>query len=488
MEAYEIGTFEVGIRLKQLTLKRFRGFEGELEISFDKDLTVFIGVNGSGKSTVLDATAGLLDELACIIQDEGYKPERHFGFFDVNNEQGVDGVAQISLTFTLDFPKRKPVIEDDAVVNETWEIVKDYDYTIVLELKRGKNLSTEIGTRYDEAETGKDTVRSALREDLDEWMKLSTDPGFALHTAIALPVLAYFPVRGIESDTTGDDDRPVDTDLFANYRNHELSGKSFSFGVLKKWLALQYLMKTQERKRNHGEARERKLFDVILGAIKQFVNDEDNDEAYTDIYFEWTPDFPNGEMVLDKKGGSVYYRQLSSGEKAVIGLVADLARQLALTNPKADNPLVGLGVVLIDEIDLHLHPSWQRRLVPKLQDVFPNVQFVVTTHSPRILSEVPSKHGRILDQGDVYSMEETYGREVGHILEVVMNTSAAKFSEETNRISRLIAFGKPEQLEEAERLLNQLIERIDEEGDRGAEQPDVLRLQGLLTRKKMLAR
>lgn len=63
MEAHEIGVFEVGVRLKQLVIKRFRGIEGELEVSFDKDLTVFIGVNGSGKSTILDATAGLLGEM-----------------------------------------------------------------------------------------------------------------------------------------------------------------------------------------------------------------------------------------------------------------------------------------------------------------------------------------------------------------------------------------------------------------------------------------
>jgi predicted ATP-binding protein involved in virulence len=418
MEAYEIGTFEVGVRLKRLALKRFRGFEEELEVSFDRDLTVFIGVNGAGKSTILDAAAGLLDELACIIQNEPYKPERYFGFFDVNNEQGVDGTAELGLTFALDFPKRKPVVEDGVVVGEAWELIKDYDYAIELELKRGKNLSAEVDIRYDEAKIGEDTVRNALREDLNAWMKLSSDPSFAHHTSIALPVLAYFPVRVIEeADTNGDDDRPVDTDLFVNYRNHELSGKSFSFGVLKKWLALQYLMKTQERKRAHEQPRDRKLFDTILGAIKQFVNDEGNEEAYTDIYFEWTPDFPNGEMVLDKKGGSVYYRQLSSGEKAVIALVADLARQLALVNPKADNPLGGLGVVLIDEIDLHLHPSWQRRLVPKLREVFPNVQFVVTTHSPMVLSSVNSSQGRIVKNGMIENVGYVKGRDATSILE-----------------------------------------------------------------------
>lgn len=69
----------------------------------------------------------------------------------------------------------------------------------------------------------------------------------------------------------------------------------------------------------------------------------------------------------------------------------DLARKLAIANPSRENPLEGEGVVLIDEVDLHLHPSWQGRMMPLFR-TFPNIQFIVTTHSPKVLSEIKDEH------------------------------------------------------------------------------------------------
>lgn len=78
---------------------------------------------------------------------------------------------------------------------------------------------------------------------------------------------------------------------------------------------------------------------------------------------------------------------MSDGEKCTIALFGDLARRMALANPNKDNPLDGEGIVLIDEIELHLHPLWQRRILNVLKKVFPNIQFIVSTHSPQVLGE-----------------------------------------------------------------------------------------------------
>jgi predicted ATP-binding protein involved in virulence len=77
--------------------------------------------------------------------------------------------------------------------------------------------------------------------------------------------------------------------------------------------------------------------------------------------------------------------QLSEGYKIVIAMVADLAARMAEANPWMENPLGSDGIVLIDEVDLHLHPKWQRSILQDLHRVFPNVQFLVTTHSPIIV-------------------------------------------------------------------------------------------------------
>lgn len=96
---------------------------------------------------------------------------------------------------------------------------------------------------------------------------------------------------------------------------------------------------------------------------------------------------PRIEMKIDKGGISLNVSQMSDGEKCTMALLGDLARRLAIANPKLENPLLGEGIVLIDEIDLHMHPSWQRTILSKLREIFPNIQFIITTHSPIVLSE-----------------------------------------------------------------------------------------------------
>ncbi|MBK8696846.1 MAG: AAA family ATPase [Deltaproteobacteria bacterium] len=95
-------------------------------------------------------------------------------------------------------------------------------------------------------------------------------------------------------------------------------------------------------------------------------------------------------MAVDKDGATLFLDQLSDGERNLLALTADVARRLAMANPELTDPLTGEAVVLVDEIELHLHPSWQRRVLGDLTRTFPRCQFIVTTHSPQVLSEVPN--------------------------------------------------------------------------------------------------
>ena len=101
-------------------------------------------------------------------------------------------------------------------------------------------------------------------------------------------------------------------------------------------------------------------------------------------------------MALSKSGGELRVDQLSDGEKCTLAMVGDLARRMAIANPSQDDPLVGAGVVLIDELDLHLHPGWQRHVVSALEETFPNCQSLVSTHSPQIVSHVAPERIRSL--------------------------------------------------------------------------------------------
>ncbi len=95
-------------------------------------------------------------------------------------------------------------------------------------------------------------------------------------------------------------------------------------------------------------------------------------------------------MVIRKGDATLVIDQLSDGEKLLLALTADVARRLAMAYADQGDPLQGEAVVFIDEIELHLHPAWQRRVLGALRGTFPNCQFIVTTHSPQVLSEVPN--------------------------------------------------------------------------------------------------
>ena len=116
-------------------------------------------------------------------------------------------------------------------------------------------------------------------------------------------------------------------------------------------------------------------------------------------------------------------RILSDGIKSTLSMIADIAYRMAILNPQLlDNILEETsGVVLIDEIDMHLHPSWQKKIISVLKKIFPKVQFVFTTHSPSILSNVSNKNILILDNFEIYPLENmTYGKDIEAILREVM--------------------------------------------------------------------
>jgi predicted ATP-binding protein involved in virulence len=153
----------------------------------------------------------------------------------------------------------------------------------------------------------------------------------------------------------------------------------------------------------------------------------------------------------------------------LLALVADLARRLALANPYRENPLLGNGVVLIDEMDLHLHPRRQRDVIPQLQETFPNCQFIVTTHSPLILSNLRRENVIILeDFKTIKKTPHTFGRDNNSILYELMGVTqrSAEMQERLNKCYELI---DNDQLEEAEACFKKLSE------DLGPNDPDIVR-------------
>jgi predicted ATP-binding protein involved in virulence len=131
-------------------------------------------------------------------------------------------------------------------------------------------------------------------------------------------------------------------------------------------------------------------------------------------------------LTLKKSDTRISLEQLSDGERAFIALLGDLVRRLSLANPDLPDPLEGHGVVLIDELELHLHPRWQREIVHKLRASFPNIQFIATTHSPFIIQSLRPGELITLDPDE---FGEYANRSVEDIAEHVMGVNLPQKSQ-----------------------------------------------------------
>lgn len=168
-------------------------------------------------------------------------------------------------------------------------------------------------------------------------------------------------------------------------------------------------------------------------------------------------------MVVNKGGKEIRVDMLSDGEKCTLALLGDLARRLTLAKPCAENPLEGYGIVLIDEIELHMHPSWQRRILHVLKEVFPNIQFIVTTHSPQVLGEAGIDYKiislKLDDEGNgiaVSDISRMDGYDSNMILEEYMNTSSES-SLKKNLVKETNEAIRQGEYQKAERNLKELM-------------------------------
>jgi predicted ATP-binding protein involved in virulence len=136
-------------------------------------------------------------------------------------------------------------------------------------------------------------------------------------------------------------------------------------------------------------------------------------------------DGKTGRFAVDSKDPTgvdirLHLDQLSDGYQVMLGVVMDFALRLALANPPAksdDEVLQTEAIMIVDEIELHLHPLWQQRVIPDLQRTFPNTQFILTTHSPQVATTVPSPSLRILKNGRLFEVPAgTEGAEAERLL------------------------------------------------------------------------
>lgn len=210
----------------------------------------------------------------------------------------------------------------------------------------------------------------------------------------------------------------------------------------------------------------------IYPDFKEFILKQDTgfDEIY--LYF--------------KSSDEINIKQLSDGERVFLGLLMDIAFKMIVLNTNLSNPFHGKGIIVIDEIELHLHPEWQQKSLLFLQESFPHLQLIITTHSPHVLSTVDKSQIKILTKGlEIYSPQlQTRGIISSDILERLMNTSAIPPVPESNKLLTLTksiesgTYGDPESKE----IYNELVEHF------GLEHPEIIKINALINLIKLKQR
>lgn len=437
------------MKLSKVNITNFRCFES-LSIHLEKDLNVFVGANGSGKSSILDAIAiALYSVVAANSDTQSRKRELHkttLKEIDIH----IDSVTRETSDFVHIEAQSEDFYPLKGFSNKTSSgetVYLEWDERIEYELPSGPKYSSSLTN-------SNESLKLYFREVWNEIKKTSDK------ALITLPVIAYYRSERRASKKDNSWFTKFSFNRQGAYKNALNAGTEYQ--SMRLWFY----------ERENSELRERQLqgldsdfeypdLRAVRLAIKQMF---DNVERifFGDNGLDLKIQFKTESENPDEKPAVMMFDQLSDGYQNLLAITMDFARRLAQANPAWDNPLEAPGILLIDEIELHLHPKWQQTVIPNLQKAFPNTQIIVTTHSPQVLTTVESKNITILKDFKLYaSPVHTYGAESKRLMKDIMGTdSRPPDNEISKQILNLFKLINDDELEKASELCDRLFDKL----------------------------
>jgi len=408
----EVGLYRKGLNFTAMEIKRVIlnnvGTFKTLEIPLaptekaPSNITVFVGNNGTGKTSILKALATALSWFIARLRTEkgSGNPIPEETILNAANAAAIEIEIFDSIRISA-HPH-----ESDMGARFQWRLAK---------IRKGRK--AQYNSNLNDCNRLANHYRSALTD----------------NEKTSLPLIAFYPVERVVIDIPLKI-RTKHTFLqLDGYDNSLIQGVDFRRffewfreredienesgipeemrSVIRQFIASEDLWK--QFLEANASTRDKQLT-AVRTAIRQFMPQMDHLRVRRR---------PRLHMAIDKNGETLNVAQLSQGEKSLMALVGDIARRLAMLNPALDNPLTGEGIILIDEVDLHLHPSWQRSLCDRLISTFPNCQFVLTTHSPLVISDCKHVLAYSLTNGESQELPSQYGQDANTVLLDVMDTS-----------------------------------------------------------------
>jgi len=355
------------MKIRSMELHNYRCFK-DFNIAFDERLTVLVGINGAGKTATLDA-------LSVFLKWAG-SPKTFNDQCRIDNDDVTIGCEPESIIYRLKlFPQYG---FDEDLVNFDFK----YDSSFVNSFK----LSTPEAFHK---------IKSVIYD---------RKPLF----------VGYMAGRHISEEDTIMKKNTSNRTSYAAFDNN--FKRNIDYASTLSWFNYADADEARAMRDNGMLDENPELVAVRAALIKALHGKYDRPRMIGDP----------PELIIYEKGIDRYYKvnQLSDGYRVMLALVMDLARRMAQIEddePKTKELLLNKSaIVLIDEVELHLHPAWQQTVLTTLMDIFPNTQFIVTTHSPQVLTSIHNKHIRILSDGKAYTFnEQTEGAEASQLLKRV---------------------------------------------------------------------
>jgi predicted ATP-binding protein involved in virulence len=403
--------------IKELYIEHFTQFTN-LTVELSNDVTVFIGNNGAGKTSLLRALTILLTWFIARI-------EREKGIGSPILDSDIENNAKYS-KISIDV--------DSQDTHFQWALVK-----------QRKGFKSEQSSELKNLTHLADMYRNCLSQDDNS----------------SLPLVVYYPVERVVLDLPLKIKKHHSFDQLDGYDNALTQGVDFRRFF--EWFReredaenesmqqiLESLLQNNSQDKQLKELPYDKQLTAVRNAIAAFMSD------FSKLRVQRKPRL---RMTVEKHGKTLDVAQLSQGEKSLMALVGDIARRLAMMNPSLENPLDGKGIILIDEIDLHLHPQWQRGIIQRLRNSFPNCQFLLTTHSPLVISDAKDVRCYVLNDSQFTLLENLYGLDANQVLLKVMDTDIRN-EEVQKKITELLELIHQADLSQAKAALSELEQEL----------------------------
>ncbi len=431
------------MRAKRLELVHFRSAR-QFTIDFEPGLNLLVGINGAGKSTVLDGLAIMLSWAAARLRSS-HAGGRRIVEVDMHNEKAF---SWLELTCAAGTGQANTV---------SWRLTQT---------RKGRNPELDPQDPLH----GMTSLRA-----LNEWASETRERIGRSVEQVDLPLFAYYPVNRSVLDIPLRIRKPHTFALLEAYDDALTTGANFRRFF--EWYRNREDLENERFRESPptpgNTAPTAFAEDTQLRAVRKAIS------TFLPEISEISVKRNPLRMEVTKNGEKYRVDQLSDGEKCLLAMVGDLARRLAIANPNREDALEGEGIVLIDEIDLHLRPAWQRLVASRLIKTFPSCQFVVSTHSPQVFGEVDAECIRRLAVDPMHGLtatipQQAFGLDSSEILEEHMDTESRNrgIAFELEEIFRLI---DAEAFCEARSHMQQVRNRV------GGDIPGLLHAESLMT-------